>query len=493
MSTSQQSLEQAATTSSFYTWKKVDLPWRIEAEIDIERQVYLAERCASTVDIGQGIYPFKDIKLSRADIEWLLATHEDRRGPKDWSDESQRTRLGLDLRGADLRQMNLRALPLARMLGGRNWTVQFPSTDEQRDMARVHLEGADLGGAHLEEAYLGGAHLEEAYLGGAHLEEAYLGGAHLEGAHLEGASLVGAHLEGAHLEGASLVGAHLEGAGLVGAHLEGASLVGAHLEGAGLVGASLKGKPVPADYLKRVRQWDKDVLPPANLQGAFFDSKTVLEDVILGEEKYGFVSLADMHWGDVNLSVVDWEAVTMLGDERRALQTTWLYNYQGAVRAYRQLATVLRAQGLNEEAVHFAYRAEVLLRRVIWRQMLQLRREGRKGLPRLIQKMMNYLLSWLLDLFAGYGYKPIRSLISYLLVLIGFMLVYCALGMVYGPLPSWSELLALSVAALHGWVFLPNQLNLGSQQIFAGAIEAFVGLLLEVSLIVVFAQRFLKK
>jgi uncharacterized protein YjbI with pentapeptide repeats len=438
MSISQQSLEQAATTSSFYTWKKVDLPWRIEAEIDIERQVYLAERCAGTVDIGQGIYPFKDIKLSRADIEWLLAKHEDRRGPEDWSDESQRTRLGLDLRGADLRQMNLRALPLARMLGGRNWTVQFPSTDEQLDMARVHLEGADLGGAHLEEAYLGGAHLEEAYL------------------------------SGAHLEGASLVGASL-------------------------VGASLKGKPVPADYLKRVRQWDKDVLPPANLQGAFFDSKTVLEDVILGEEKYGFVSLADIHWGDVNLSVVDWEAVTMLGDERRALQTTWLYNYQGAVRAYRQLATVLRAQGLNEEAVHFAYRAEVLQRRVIWRQMLQLRREGRKGLPRLIQKMMNYLLSWLLDLFAGYGYKPIRSLISYLLVIIGFMLVYCALGMVYGPLPSWSELLALSVAAFHGWVFLPNQLNLGNQQVFAGAIEAFVGLLVEVSLIVVFAQRFLKK
>jgi uncharacterized protein YjbI with pentapeptide repeats len=187
-----------------------------------------------------------------------------------------------------------------------------------------------LGGAHLEEAFLGGAHLEEAFLGGAHLERAYL--------------------ERARLEGASLEGAHLEGANLVGAYLEGCNLVGAHLEGANLVGASLKGMPAPADYLKRVRQWDKDVLPPADLRGAFFDSTTMLEDAVLGEEKFGFITLANLHWGGVNLSVVDWEAVTILGDERRARQTGWIYNYQGAVRAYRQLATVLREQGLNEYA-----------------------------------------------------------------------------------------------------------------------------------------------
>ena len=38
----------------------------------------------------QGVYPFKDIKLSRADIEWLLAMHEGGRGPVEWSDERQR-------------------------------------------------------------------------------------------------------------------------------------------------------------------------------------------------------------------------------------------------------------------------------------------------------------------------------------------------------------------------------------------------------------------
>jgi hypothetical protein len=340
---------------------------------------------------------------------------------------------------------------------------------------------------------LGGAHLEEAFLGGAHLEEAYLKEAHLEGADLEGAHLEGANLEGVHLEGASLLGAHLEGANLLGAHLEGANLEGAHLEGANLVGASLKGKPVPADYLKRVRQWDKDVLPPADLRGAFFDSKTMLEDSILGEEQFGFVTLADLHWGGVNLSVVDWETVTMLGDERRALQTTWLYNYRGAVRAYRQLATVLRGQGLNEEASQFAYRAEVLQRRVLWRQMLQLRKQGRKGLLRLVQKMVNYLLSWLLDLFAGYGYKPMRSLITYLLVIVGFMLTYYTLDMAFGPHLSWSELFTESMRAFHGGVFLPNQFDPSSPQAFASAIEAFVGLLVEVSLIAAFARSFFRK
>src|SRR5256886_3716953 len=92
--------------------------WRIAPEIHAERQQFLAERLATTPDIKQGIYPFKDIKLTRADIEWLLATHENGRGPVDWADQQQRERLGLDLRGADLRQVDLQNLPLAHLYGG---------------------------------------------------------------------------------------------------------------------------------------------------------------------------------------------------------------------------------------------------------------------------------------------------------------------------------------------------------------------------------------
>ena len=463
MSTSHQSIEKISDTISFHTRQVQDLPWRAEPEIDAERQRYLVERLAITPDIKRGIYSFKDVKLSRADIEWMLATQENRRGPRGWNGEHRPAQVGLDLRGADLCQINLSGMPLAGMVGGRNWVVQFPSIEEQRDLARVHLERADLSGAHLEEAFLGGAHLE------------------------------GAYLREVHLEGSDLVGARLEGADFSGAHLEGANLVGAHLEGANLVGASLRGKPVSADYLKRVRQWDKETLLPANLQGAFFNSATALEDIMLGEEKYGFVSLADAHWGGVNLSVVDWDAVTMLGDERRARQTTWLYSYQVAVRAYRQLAAVTREQGLNEEALRFAYRAELLQRRVLWRQMLQLKRRGRTGLRRLMHKMVDYFFSWLFDLLAGYGYKPLRSLIAYLLVIGTFTVIFYALGMVYGPHLSWGELLATSMASFHGRSFFPDQSHLAGPQAFVALIEAFVGVIIEVSFIVAFVQRFYSK
>src|SRR5438270_929758 len=73
-------------------WKTQGQLWRTEPEIDVEREAYLAERRAITPDIEQGVYPFKDIKLTRADIEWLLATHENGRGPVDWKGTSQRER-----------------------------------------------------------------------------------------------------------------------------------------------------------------------------------------------------------------------------------------------------------------------------------------------------------------------------------------------------------------------------------------------------------------
>ena len=53
-------------------WQAQGQPWRTEPEIDLERKHYLAERRNIKPDIKQGIYPFKDIKLSRADVEWLF-------------------------------------------------------------------------------------------------------------------------------------------------------------------------------------------------------------------------------------------------------------------------------------------------------------------------------------------------------------------------------------------------------------------------------------
>jgi len=81
----------APTTNDSEAWKAYweaqGWPWRTEPEIDAQRQKYLAERRTIMPDFEKGIYPFKDIKLNRADVEWLLATHENGLGPVDWNDK----------------------------------------------------------------------------------------------------------------------------------------------------------------------------------------------------------------------------------------------------------------------------------------------------------------------------------------------------------------------------------------------------------------------
>src|SRR5262249_31802863 len=180
-------------------WQARHQPWRTEAEIDVERQGELARRREITPRVREGMYPFAGMKLARADVEWLLASHDSGRGPVDWGDEEQRRRQGLDLRGADLSRVDLRGLPLARTLGG-----LAGATAEQVSKAAAHLEGANLHDARLEGADLRGARLEGADLRGASLVEADLRGLALERVDLRGADLSRADLRGVQASGANL-------------------------------------------------------------------------------------------------------------------------------------------------------------------------------------------------------------------------------------------------------------------------------------------------
>lgn len=176
-------LSDSKTLKAF--WEANGQPWRTEPEINAERQAYLAQRRTIEPNIEKGIYPFKDIKLNRADIEWLLATHENEQGPVDWGNRGLLEREGLDLRGADLRGVNLRRLPLTAIIAGLDWDTWLSATAKQREAAATHFEKANLNFAHLERACLRGTHLEKSSLYGAHLEGAYLYTAHLEGAVLK--------------------------------------------------------------------------------------------------------------------------------------------------------------------------------------------------------------------------------------------------------------------------------------------------------------------
>jgi len=228
------------------------------------------------------------------------------------------------------------------------------------------------------------------------------------------------------LRSADLRKAHLEGADLSWAHLEEASLGSAYLEG-------------------------------ADLRNAFFDSATYLDTVKLTSKQHGSILVADVRWSGVNLAVVDWASLKILGDEQWARQVElknggkkpkdWrLYDYRRAVRANRQLAVALREQGLNEEADHFAYRAQQLQRVVLRRQGLL-----PKAKPwRRVQKLGAYVWSGILDGLAGYGYKPGRTLGWYLLVIFGFAWIYFHLGPMEGHPFSFIGALVFSVTSFHG-------------------------------------------
>jgi uncharacterized protein YjbI with pentapeptide repeats len=452
-------------------WQAQNQPWRTEPEIDTKRQNFLARRRAIVPDIEKGIYPFRGMKLSRADVEWLLATHENRRGPVKWEDETQRGREGLDLRGADLNHTDLRNLPLSCLRGGLNKKDWGETTVEQSSMAGVCLEGADLRQAHLEGSILRRAHLEHASLRWAYLDHADLHLAYLEHA----------RCYGAHLEQASLKAAHLEYADLERTYLMGADLSKAHLEGANLDKAHLKA------------HLGEGKVDPADLRGAFFDGATSLNEVILGDQASHFPLLADVHWNDVNLALVKWAAVHMLGDEFNARQRKTgnakmrnkikrLGEHEEAVRANRQLATALQAQGLNEDAARFAYRAQILQRTTFRLQMLRPKVKLRQRL----QSLGKWLFSGFLYLIAGYGYRLGRSFFTYLLVIGTFMALYLRLD----PHLVWYEALVVSMTAFHGRGFSPSTFTPGDPLSIASAVEAFVGLLIEVTLIATLTRRF---
>ncbi len=164
---------------------------------------------------------------------------------------------------------------------------------------------------------------------------------------------------------------------------------------------------------------------------------------------------------------------TMPGDKPKS-DENWIIELQDAVRANRQLATALRQQGLNEDADRFAYKAQKLQRQV-------LRRQQRYGAA---------FGSWLLDVIAGYGYKPMRTLAVYLLSITIFAIAYFILGQTVGPHLSPLGAFVFSMTSFHGRGFFPGGIVLDDPITVLAAFEAFVGLVVEVSFIATFTQRF---
>lgn len=425
---SRPALDDRAAWSTY--WTAQGQPWRTEPEIDDDRQVELEQRRAIVPDVEKGIYPFKGMELNRADVEWLLATHEHGRGPVDWDDVQQRERSGLDVRGANLSSVNLSNLPLARLRAGLIAEERLKTTAVQRNMAITLMEETDLYETHLEGANLYKTSLKDAHLARAHLEEAYF--------------------YKTNLKGAILIEAHLEGAFLYRASLEDASL----------------------------------------------------DRIFWGDEKRVGPLLLDINWGNVNLAVVDWDQVQMLSNhyddgEQREEQNGILKKregerktYERARRASHQLAIALQSQGLNEVATRFAYRAQILQRRLFWLQLFM----PNTSFKMRLKSLQAWFFSWFLYLIAGYGYRPRRSFIAYLLVISGFATVYYILGHALRPELSPLGAFVFSMTSFHGRGFFPgNNISLDNPLTVLAALEALVGLIIEVTFIATLTQRFFNR
>src|SRR5207247_2611373 len=108
---------------------------------------------------------------------------------------------------------------------------------------------------------------------------------------------------------------------------------------------------------------------------------------------------------------------------------------------------------------------------------------------------VSWFFSWFLFLLAGYGYKPQRSLYWYLVMIFGFSVIYLILAQNEHLSLSYWGALVFSVTSLHGRGFLPNPgiTNIDDPIIRLAAIEAIVGLVIEISFIATFTQRFFGK
>ena len=496
----------------------------------------------------EGIYdqvtgPFAKERLTGAEVFWLAVCAL---AKKDNTTEEvaqlrlRTTRIGsaanIDLSCLCLRDANLANVQLqgAILRGVQAQKVLLSGAQLTRtNLSLAQLQEANLKGAQLEEADLSGAQLQGATLYASRLERSSLTSAYLERANLSNAHLAKTDLSAAHLVEASLRAANMVEANLSDANMNGANLIGAHLTRATLRrtqahrvifrGVQAQGanfRDMRAERANfRHAQLQKVILRNAQLSGAdfrdaqlsgadlreaFFDRATIFRDAIFSGAAEGNVRVADARWSEVNLAILRESLKPPLGDEqsahhwrfqpltvkdgqpapsradrlrhRQQQEVRRLELYRAAARANRQLAVTLQSQGMNEEAARFSYRAQVCQRTVF--RLEGLRSQGR------------WFFSWLLDGLAGYGYKPGRSIGIYLVVIAVFMGIYYGLGAAVGPHLSLYEALVVSVTAFHGRGFFATTFQPGDPQAGVAALEAVIGLLIEISFIATFTQRF---
>jgi hypothetical protein len=80
----------------------------------------------------------------------------------------------------------------------------------------------------------------------------------------------------------------------------------------------------------------------------------------------------------------------------------------------------------------------------------------------------------------------LHSFVAYAIVVLGFAAAYFVLGGAYGQPLLWNEAIVISKTAFHWRGFFQTAFQPGDLQAAGAAIEAFIGLLIEIVLIATF-------
>lgn len=274
------------------------------------------------------------------------------------------------------------------------------------DLSESNLEGADLNSANLEGANLESASLEGALLGWARLPRA--------------------NLQFANLERASLVGAQLRGAGLYHANASVADMSGADIEGADFTNCDLRHANLySVKTARRARWW-----------GAELDH-TLITRMSLGDavgEELGAHSIR---------APVSYTAAK---EAYLALKN----NFSGIGRYEDASWAHVKEQQMEKMALYWEHHWR-LIRPLKWRRVRFLTRgrylrRTRFGLWCILRHrpfiaFIRWANSWLYEILAGYGERPLRPiLLSAFLATLFFPALYWGTGALSGHGPAFNSL-----------------------------------------------------
>ncbi len=354
---------------------------------------------------------------------------------------------------------------------------------EQALFSHAILRRADLSGAWLEFVQLANAQCA-----GADLRSANLNGANCQSTDFSGADFREAFLFGTNFNKCILNDAYMGNIGIGAlcinkkshALLWQTDLRRAIFDSATRLELPLVKRNMERKNLRNLEKWRSDL---ANRLGITLLIPTSMTTPPFLRTGMQYVLLADAQWNDASLHSIEWRHIYTLGDELLARQSKYrnIDQVREAVKAYYQLSVELHTQGQDPEAGQFEFRAQLLQRRI-------LRLKGILGL-----RIGAYLISLLIDLLTGYGYKLERSILAYVILNAFFSGAYLYLGMIDNIHINLLEAISLSISSFHGRGIAQQSINLHDSELAVSSIEAVVGFLIEISFIVTYTKRLFRR